>query len=133
MREAFDDDQETPDTLVVNYTYPETTIVWEHRLWSTHGVEGRSAAAAFYGDAGTLVVDRGGTLIYCAGAIADFTKAISIDPGAIYGYRMRGRAYYFLNQFDNAMADFEAALRIDPKDSSTISFSNDLKRQQPSR
>ena len=43
---------------------PRATIVWEHRLWSTHGVEGRSAAAAFYGDAGTLVVDRGGWKVY---------------------------------------------------------------------
>jgi tetratricopeptide (TPR) repeat protein len=33
-------------------------------------------------------------------AIADFTRAISIDPNAIYDYRMRGRAYHFLNQFD---------------------------------
>jgi predicted dehydrogenase len=60
----FNDDQETPDTLMVQYAYPEATIVWEHRLWSTHGVEGRSAAAAFYGDAGTLVVDRGGWKVY---------------------------------------------------------------------
>jgi tetratricopeptide (TPR) repeat protein len=43
---------------------------------------------------------------------------------------MRGRAYYFLNQFDNAMADFEAALRIDSKDNYTISFINDLKRRR---
>jgi tetratricopeptide (TPR) repeat protein len=43
---------------------------------------------------------------------------------------MRGRAYYFLNQFDNALSDFGAALRIDPKDSSTIAFINDLRRQQ---
>ena len=60
----FNDDQETPDTLMVQYAYPDATIVWEHRLWSTHGVEGRSAAAAFYGDAGTLVVDRGGWKVY---------------------------------------------------------------------
>jgi tetratricopeptide (TPR) repeat protein len=63
-------------------------------------------------------------------AIADFTKAISTDPSVLYGYRMRGRAYYFLNQFDNARADFEAALRIDAKDSDTISYMNDLKRLQ---
>jgi predicted dehydrogenase len=69
----FDDDQETPDTLVVQYAYPGTTIVWEHRLWSTHGVEGRSAAAAFYGDAGTLVVDRGGWKVY------DLNETIASD------------------------------------------------------
>lgn len=60
----FDDDQETPDTQVVQYNYPGKTIVWEHRLWSVHGMEGRNAAAAFYGDKGTLVVDRGGWKVY---------------------------------------------------------------------
>jgi tetratricopeptide (TPR) repeat protein len=43
---------------------------------------------------------------------------------------MRGRTYYFLNQYDNAMADFEAALRIDAQDSYTLSFINDLKHKQ---
>lgn len=60
----FDDDQETPDTLHVNYTFPYKTITWEHRLWSAHGQEGRSAAVAFYGDEGTLIVDRGGWKVY---------------------------------------------------------------------
>ena len=61
---AFSDDQETPDTLVANYSFGAKTIVWEHRQWSNHTLEGRSAAAAFYGDSGTLVVDRGGWKIY---------------------------------------------------------------------
>lgn len=61
---CFHDDQETPDTQLVTYTFPEKTLTWEHRLWSAHGVEGRSAAAAFYGEQGTLVVDRGGWKVY---------------------------------------------------------------------
>ncbi|HTI49917.1 MAG TPA: Gfo/Idh/MocA family oxidoreductase [Planctomycetaceae bacterium] len=60
----FHDDQETPDTLHVNFAYPRSTITWEHRLWSSHGQEGRSAACAFYGDQGTLIVDRGGWKVY---------------------------------------------------------------------
>jgi predicted dehydrogenase len=63
-KHSFDDDQQTPDTLLVSYSYPGKTITWEHRLWSNHGIEGRSAAAAFYGEAGTLVVDRGGWKVY---------------------------------------------------------------------
>jgi len=60
----FHDDQQTPDTLLVNYGFPGKTITWEHRLWSSHGQEGRSAAVAFCGDRGTLIVDRGGWKVY---------------------------------------------------------------------
>lgn len=60
----FNDDQQTPDTQLVQYDFEGKTMTWEHRLWSSHGTEGRSAAAAFYGDKGTLVVDRGGWKVY---------------------------------------------------------------------
>lgn len=55
---------ETPDTLSVQFDYPEATITWEHRLWSDYGLEGRSAGVAFHGTEGTLVVDRGGWKVY---------------------------------------------------------------------
>jgi predicted dehydrogenase len=79
----FDDEQQTPDTLSVQYTYPSATIVWEHRLWSNRGVEGRSAAAAFYGDAGTLVVDRGGWKVY------DLDETIASDTSDQLGPHLR--------------------------------------------
>ena len=60
----FHDDQQTPDTHLVQYDFSDKRITWEHRLWSSHGTEGRSAAAAFYGDQGTLVVDRSGWKVY---------------------------------------------------------------------
>lgn len=60
----FQDDRETPDTLCVQFDYPDATIAWEHRLWSTRGPEGRSEGTAFYGELGTLVIDRGGYKIY---------------------------------------------------------------------
>lgn len=63
-------------------------------------------------------------------AINDFTKAISLDSSAIYGWRMRGRANYYMNQFDAAASDFEGALRINPKDSTTLGFINDLNRRR---
>lgn len=58
------DDRDAPDTQIVQYSFPGKTIVWEHRMWSHHGLEGRSAACAFYGDNGTLIVDRGGWKVY---------------------------------------------------------------------
>ena len=60
----FQDDQETPDTLHVQYGFPGKTITWEHRLWSNQTQEGRSAATAFYGEKGTLIVDRSGWKVY---------------------------------------------------------------------
>ncbi|MGQ0635995.1 MAG: Gfo/Idh/MocA family protein [Planctomycetaceae bacterium] len=60
----FHDDQQTPDTLHVAYTYPHATITWEHRLCSSQAPEGRSAAVAICGDRGTLIVDRGGWKVY---------------------------------------------------------------------
>jgi len=69
----FNDDQQTPDTHLVNFEYAGKTLTWEHRLWSAHGMEGRSAAAAFFGERGTLVVDRGGWKVY------DVADAITSD------------------------------------------------------
>lgn len=60
----FRDDRETPDMLAVQYDFGDVTVLWEHRQWSRHGVEGRTAAAAFYGDKGTLIVDRSGWKVY---------------------------------------------------------------------
>lgn len=61
---AFNDDRETPDTLTVQYEFPDVDVIWEHRQWSSRGIEGRTAAVAFYGEHGTLIVDRSGWKVY---------------------------------------------------------------------
>ncbi|TWT50060.1 Glycosyl hydrolase family 109 protein 1 precursor [Thalassoglobus neptunius] len=61
---TFRDDRETPDTLTVTYEYPSVDVVWEHRQWGTRGIEGRTSGTAFYGERGTLVVDRSGWKVY---------------------------------------------------------------------
>jgi predicted dehydrogenase len=61
------DDQETPDTLTVHYQFHQprsVELAWEHRTWTVHGNEGRTSGIAFYGEDGTLVLDRGGWKIY---------------------------------------------------------------------
>jgi predicted dehydrogenase len=60
----FQDDRQTPDTLCAQFDYPDATIAWEHRLWNSRGHEGRSDGTAFYGELGTLIIDRGGYKIY---------------------------------------------------------------------
>jgi predicted dehydrogenase len=56
----FEDDQQTPDTMVVTYDFPTTTVVWEHHIWSKTGQEGESFGVMLYGEKGTLIFDRKG-------------------------------------------------------------------------
>jgi predicted dehydrogenase len=77
-RNFYRDDQETPDALHVDFRFPTADgagrwISWQHRQWSHIGKEGRSAAVAFHGERGTLIVDRGGWKVYGTkdGAAAD--------------------------------------------------------------
>jgi predicted dehydrogenase len=72
----FDDDQETPDTQVVTYEYPNLSLVWEHRTWSNFGFEGRSSGVAYCGDQGTLVVDDKGWQVTVDG------KVVETGPGS---------------------------------------------------
>jgi len=60
----FDDDQETPDSQVVNYEFGDKMITWEGRNWHRRGFEGTMFGASFYGDQGTLVIDGAGYKIY---------------------------------------------------------------------
>ena len=80
---TFDDDQETPDTLAVQYAFAEKSILWEHRLWSSHGMEGRSSGVSFHGERGTLVVDRGGWKVY------DHSENVTADASDLQSAHLR--------------------------------------------
>lgn len=81
---SFDDDRETPDTLSVQYNYDDVQVVWEHRQWSNRGIEGRSSGVAFYGDLGTLIVDRSGWKVY------DHHQNLYADASEIKNSQMQG-------------------------------------------
>ena len=49
-------------------------------------------------------------------AIADYSKAIEIDPKYTLAYINRGLAYANLKQYDKAIADYSQAIKLDPKD-----------------
>jgi len=49
------------------------------------------------------------------GAIADYTRALEIDPRFREAYSNRGLAWSRRADFEGAIADFTAALRIDPR------------------
>lgn len=56
----YDDDQQTPDTMVVSYDFPQTCLTWEHRIWSKTGFGGEPWAVVLYGEKGTLIFDKKG-------------------------------------------------------------------------
>lgn len=49
-------------------------------------------------------------------AIADFTKAIELDPNGLIAYYNRGVAYLDMGSYDLAIADFTEVIELDPKD-----------------
>jgi predicted dehydrogenase len=54
------DDKEWPDTQTVLYEYPGFTLLWEQRLWTKYGVNGRGSGVEIGGELGSIVIDRGG-------------------------------------------------------------------------
>ena len=56
----YDDDQQTPDTMVVSYDFPGTCLVWEHRIWAKTGVEGAPWGIMLHGEHGNLIFDDKG-------------------------------------------------------------------------
>lgn len=54
------DAMETPDTLLTTYAYDKFTMTWDHACGINHGMYGKSHGLAFYGENGTLILDRGG-------------------------------------------------------------------------
>ena len=47
-------------------------------------------------------------------AIADYTKAIALDPNVALAYTNRGSAYYRKGEYERAIADHSKAIAIDP-------------------
>ena len=53
------------------------------------------------------------------GAIADYTKAIEINPNEAIAYYNRGLAKYYLKDYYGAVADYTKAIEINPNDGDT--------------
>lgn len=57
--EFVGDIQQTPDTQIATYTFPENKIlVYEQRLWSPYFQEGFENGVAFYGTEGYMLIGR---------------------------------------------------------------------------
>ena len=59
-RYRFNDDQETPDTQVINWDFREgVSMTWENRSCNGKYIEGSSVGAMFFGEKGSLVIPQG--------------------------------------------------------------------------
>jgi len=54
----FDDDQQFPDTQLVNYEYPGKILQYEMRLWSRPKLMGATEGAAIYGENGWVFLNN---------------------------------------------------------------------------
>ena len=60
-----DDDQETPDTMMVTYDFPEKkTITWEGLSWSPLGPHDSRVGVSIHGTEGAIVIRGGDYTIY---------------------------------------------------------------------
>lgn len=60
-----DDDQQTPDTMMVTYDFPEgKTITWEGLSWSPLGARDSGFGVSFHGTKGSMVIRDAGYVIY---------------------------------------------------------------------
>jgi len=50
------------------------------------------------------------------GAIADFTKAIEVNPQYQFAYYNRGNAEMYIMNYTNAIADYNKAIELNPQD-----------------
>lgn len=67
----FDDDQQWPDTLIVNFEYPGKIVQYEMRLWSRPRLFEITEGAALYGENGWMLVTNNGWKAYdAAGKLA---------------------------------------------------------------
>jgi hypothetical protein len=52
----FEDDQQWPDTMLINYEYPGKVLQYEMRLWSRAKLHGAGEGATIYGENGWVLL-----------------------------------------------------------------------------
>ena len=56
----FDDDSETPDSLVTVYEFPSCQLIWEHRAGLNNGLNSRSWGVEWHGTEGNIILNDTG-------------------------------------------------------------------------
>jgi uncharacterized caspase-like protein len=89
---------------------------------------------AQYAQLAALTFQQGQTALQAesySSAIESFDRALGIDPNTAEVYLSRATAYLALNRYDNAIADYEKAQKLNPALSSRLA--NDLARAYQAR
>jgi predicted dehydrogenase len=73
----YEDDQQTPDTMVTTFDFPHTVVSWEHCIWSPSNFEGDPAGIILFGEKGTLIFDKSGWHVRDGAAASD--KMVEIE------------------------------------------------------
>ena len=63
-------------------------------------------------------------------SIADYSKAIELDPNNSYLYFGRGMSYEYLNQNEDALKNFQMSLALDPENSLALSMVDYLENEK---
>ena len=63
-------------------------------------------------------------------SIADYSKAIELDPKNSYLYFGRGMSYEYLNQNETALKNFQLSLILDPSNSLALSMIDYLENEK---
>ena len=61
--------------------------------------------------------------------VKDFSKAIVSNPDNYESYQYRGIAFFIMNEYDKALADFKQAIAINPSDDLVLYFLELIKKQ----
>jgi tetratricopeptide (TPR) repeat protein len=65
-----------------------------------------------------------------ARALADFDRAVEIDPGREDAWRSRGRAHLYNHDYDRAIHDLDRALRLKPQEERSYYLRGDAWREK---
>ncbi|MCA9412704.1 MAG: Gfo/Idh/MocA family oxidoreductase, partial [Candidatus Omnitrophica bacterium] len=60
----IEDARETPDYQTAVYEYPDLTLIWEHRVWSSKSFADNRSGVLFYGTKASMALTRDGWQVF---------------------------------------------------------------------
>jgi len=88
----FDDDQQTPDTMTITFSYPGKMLLFEMRIWNPYAMGGIQNGVAVYGSEGMVEIGK---------------------SDRVNGYRVYDRAGKLVHQEEEKVSDTHAHNFID--------------------